>query len=109
MSFRFASEQLAGLRFDERRLAEQGAQEGREWGLFAVEDVNVARRTSPRLRITASTPHAVETPARHIHESGARAQFPFVMTGAGALPIDPQALRDDCARFLDAARAAACS
>ena len=53
--------------------------------------------------ITASTPQAVETLARRIHESGPRAQFPFVMTSAGDLPVGAQALREDCVGFLDAA------
>jgi hypothetical protein len=49
MSSRFASEQLTGLRLDARRLAEQaGAQEGRALAVLAVEDVNVASRTSAR-------------------------------------------------------------
>ncbi len=104
MSFRLASERLAGLRLDARRLIEQaGDQEDRALAGLAVQDLNVASRTSARLLITASTPHAVEMLARRIHESGARAQFPFVMICAGELPIDAQALRHDCVRFLDAA------
>jgi hypothetical protein len=77
--------------------------------LLAFDDVNLASRSPARLLITASTPQAVETLARRIHGIGLRAQFPFVMTWAGELPTDAQALRDDCARLLDAAAAAACS
>ena len=45
----------------------------------------------------------METLARRIHGIGPRAQLPFVVTCAGELPIGAQALRDDCARVLDAA------
>jgi transcriptional regulator of acetoin/glycerol metabolism len=104
MSFRFPSEAPAGPLLDEQHVVEQaGNREDREWALLPVEDVNVASRSPARLLITASTPQAVETLARRIHGIGPRTQFPFVMTWAGELPTDAQALRHDCARLLDAA------
>lgn len=104
MSFRFPSEAPAGPLLDEQHVVEQaGNREDREWALLPVEDVNVASRSPARLLITASTPQAVETLARRIHGIGPRTQFPFVMTWAGELPTDAQALRQDCARLLDAA------
>ena len=104
MPFRFASEQLASLRHETQRSVEDVAdQEDHAPALVAVEDVNLASRSSARLLITASRPQAVETLARHIHGIGPRAQFPFVMTCAGELPIGAQTLRDNCARVLDAA------
>lgn len=104
MSSPFDSEQLARALLDERRVAEQAEdQEGRDWALLAVDDVNLASRSPARLLITASAPPAVETLARRIHGIGPRARFPFVMTWAGELPTDAQALRDDCARLLDVA------
>ena len=78
-------------------------QEDPALALLAVEDVNLASRSPARLLITASTPQAVETLARHIHGSGPRAQFPFVMTAAGELPVGARALRDSGERVLDAA------
>jgi hypothetical protein len=88
MSSRFASEQLASLRHDAQRFVEEsGDQEDYALALVAVEDLNVASRSPARLLITASTPQAVETPARRIHGIGPRTQFPFVMTCAGELPI----------------------
>jgi two-component system response regulator PilR (NtrC family) len=104
MSSRFASEQLANRRHNSHRLVEEAEdREDHALALVAIEDVNVASRSPARLLITASTPQAVETLARRIHGIGPRAQFPFVMTCAGELPIGAQALRDDCARLLDAA------
>ena len=104
MSSRIAFEQLANLRRDAQRLVEQaGDHADHALSLLAVEDVNVASRSPARLLITASTPQAVETLARRIHGIGPRAQFPFVMTSAGALPVGAQALKEDCVRFLDAA------
>ena len=104
MSTRFASKQLGSLRRDPRRVVEQAAnQEDRALALPAVEDIHVASRSPARLLITASTQHAVETLARRIHASSPRAQFPFVRTSAGELPIGAQALRDGCVCFLDAA------
>src|SRR5690606_30988746 len=97
----FASEQLANLRHNSHRLVEEAEdREDHALALVAIEDVNVASRSPARLLITASTPQAVETLARRIHGIGPRAQFPFVMTCAGELPIGAQALRDDCARLL---------
>ena len=104
MPTQFDSEHIASLRRDARRFVEQVSdQEDRALALLAVEDINVASRSPARLLITASTQQAVETLARRIHASGPRAQCPFVMTSAGELPIDAQALRDSCRRFLDAA------
>ena len=102
MSTPFASEQLAAmLRRDARRLVEQPAEE--EDAFLALEDITLASHSSARLLITASTQQAVEILARHIHGSGPRSQFPFVMTSAGALPVRARALREDCVRLLDAA------
>lgn len=99
-----ASEHSARRHLDAQPLVERaGSQEDQTQGLLVKEDVDVASRSSAKLLITASTPQAVETLARRIHESGARARFPFVMTGAGELPAGAQALRDGCVRFLDAA------
>ena len=104
MSSRIASEQRANLRQDAHRVVERAAdQEDHALAWLAGEDLNVASRSPARLLITASTPQAVETLARRIHGIGPRAEFPFVMTGAGELPIGAQALRDACARLLDAA------
>ena len=104
MSSRFAYEQLASLRRDAQRSGGRaGVQENDPLAWLAVEDVNLASRSPARLLITASTHDAVETLARHIHGSGPRAQFPFVVTTAGELPVGAQALSDGCARFLDAA------
>jgi DNA-binding NtrC family response regulator len=79
MSTRFASEQLV------------------------VEDEALANQSPARLLITAPTQHGVETLARRIHGAGPRAQFPFVQTWAGELPVGPELLKEYCARFLDAA------
>ena len=104
MSSRFASEQLANLRHDSQRLVEAAEDhEDHALALVAIEDVNVASRSSARLLITASTRQAVETLARRIHGIGPRAQSPFVMTCASDLPVGAHALRDGCVRFLDAA------
>lgn len=104
MSCRCVSEQLASLRLDEQRLVEQAGDQGDHApASLAEEDVNVASRSLAKLLITASTPQAVEILARRIHGSGPRAQFPFIMTSAGDLPVGAQALRDGCQCFLDAA------
>jgi DNA-binding NtrC family response regulator len=71
--------------------------------LFAIEAANGASRSPARLLITASSQQGVETLARRIHGGGPRAQFPFVQTWAGELPVGPEALREYCVRFLDAA------
>jgi DNA-binding NtrC family response regulator len=106
MSSRFAAEDPARLGHDPQRLDERAEDHDHHpRPPLAVDAVNVASRSPARLLITASTPRTVETLARRIHGIGPRAQFPFVMTRAGALPIGAQALRDDCARFLDAAAA----
>jgi two-component system, NtrC family, response regulator PilR len=103
MSLPFASEQLASLRYAQPLVAQAGGLEDHALALLVVEDVSVASRSPARLLITASTQRAVETLARRIHGSGPRAQFPFVMTTAGELPVGARALRDGCVRFLDAA------
>jgi DNA-binding NtrC family response regulator len=69
----------------------------------AVTDADVARQSSARLLITASTQQEFETVARHIHRGGPRAQFPFVQTRAAELPVDPEALEGVLYRFLTAA------
>ena len=103
MSSRFASEQLASLRPDAQRSVESAEQADPTLALLDVEDVDAAIRSAARLLITASTQQSVETLARRIHGNGPRAQFPFVITSAGELPVGAQALRADCVRFLDAA------
>lgn len=104
MSSRCASEQLASpRRGTQRSVAQAGVQEDDAPSWLAVEDVNLASRSPARLLITGSTHQTVETLARHIHGSGPRARCPFVMTTAGDLPVGAHALRDSCARFLDAA------
>jgi len=97
MSFWCASEQLAGLRRDTRRLVEQSRdQEDHALALLTVEDA--ASRSAARLLSTASMQQGVETLGLRIHGSGSRAQFRFVMTTAGELAVGAQALRDDCGR-----------
>ena len=104
MSIQFTSEQLASLVRDARRSVEPtGEQADHALALLAVEDVSVASGSAARLLITAPTRQSVETVARRIHGSGPRALFPFVITSAAELPVGPQALREDCVRFLDAA------
>jgi two-component system response regulator PilR (NtrC family) len=104
LSTQFAQEQLVSHRLDARRSVECAkGQDDRALALLALEDVNVASRSSARLLITASTQQAVETLARRIHASGPRAQSPFVMISAGELPVGAQALRDGCVRFLEGA------
>jgi DNA-binding NtrC family response regulator len=71
--------------------------------LHAVEDEELATASSAKLLITAPTEQAVETLARRIHGAGARAQFPFVQTGAVALPVGSERLKEYCARLLDSA------
>jgi DNA-binding NtrC family response regulator len=76
-----------------------------ELALPAVEDIDVASRSATRLLITGSTQQGVETLARHVHDAGGRAQFPFVQTCAGDFPVSPEPLKEYCVRFLDAAAA----
>ena len=71
--------------------------------LLAVEDGDVASRSPARLLITAQTQQGVETLARRIHETGPRAQCPFVHTWAGDLPVEPEMLKEYCANVLAAA------
>ena len=103
MSTRIASDQPAGPRRDVHRFVEPSGDQDHALALLGAEAVEVASRSPARLLITASTQQAVETLARRIHGSGPRAQFPFVMTTAGELPVGAQALRDDWVRFLDGA------
>ena len=71
--------------------------------LAVMEDEDAASRTDARLLITASTPRLVETLARQIHHTGARANLPFVRTRACDLPLGVEALRAHCSSFLDSA------
>ncbi len=71
--------------------------------LHAVDDAYLASDSPARLLITASSQEEVDAFARLIHGGGPRAELPFVQTRAGELPVDPEALRDYCARVLDAA------
>jgi two-component system, NtrC family, C4-dicarboxylate transport response regulator DctD len=104
MSSRFTSEQLASIRRGGQRSIESaGEQADHARALLAVGDVLAACRSSARLLITASTQQSVETLARRIHGNGPRAQSPFVVTSARELAVGAQALKEDCARFLDAA------
>ena len=103
MSTRIASDQPAGLRRDAQRFVEQSVDQDHPLALLAAEAVDVASRSPERLLITASTQQAVESLARRIHGSGPLAQFPFVVTTAGELPVGAQALRDSCISFLDGA------
>ena len=79
------------------------AERDRAVALLAVEDGDVASRSPARLLITAPTPQAVETLARRVHATGARAQFPFVHTWAGDLPAEPEMLKEYCAKLRAAA------
>ena len=63
---------------------------------LAFEDEDVASRSRARLLVTAPTQHGVETLARRVHETGPRAQFPFVHTWAGDLPVEPRVLKEYC-------------
>lgn len=71
--------------------------------LLAVEAEDAARRSPTRVLITAATQHGVETIARRVHETGPRAQFPFVRTRAGDLPVEPKVLKEYCTGVLAAA------
>ena len=68
-----------------------------------VEDERIASRFSAMLLITASTPGEVESLAHRIHVSSGRAAAPFLSVRAGAFPIEPWALREQCSALLDAA------
>ena len=103
MSSRYPCEQISDLRRDAPRFEPALLEEDRTPALLPVEDVSVATRSPARLLITASTPQTVEALARRIHDSGPRAQFPFVTTSAGELPVGAQAMREECVSFLDAA------
>jgi DNA-binding NtrC family response regulator len=100
MSIRYPSEQLADLRHGGGTAERQTAMVR---PAAVDEDEDVAGRSAARLLITASTQRGVETLARRIHGAGRRAQFPFVRTWAGDLPVAPQALREYCCGVLDAA------
>jgi DNA-binding NtrC family response regulator len=79
------------------------AQQDNAVTLLAVDYETVASRSPASLLITASTQQRVETLARRIHSAGPRAQFPFVHTWAGDLPVEPEALKEQWSGFLDAA------
>jgi DNA-binding NtrC family response regulator len=70
----------------------------------ANDDEQLAARHDERtLLISAGAATDVKALARRIHAAGVRASFPFVDAAAGALPLDPAALRRTCAGLLDAA------
>lgn len=71
--------------------------------LLAVEDEDLASRSAARLLISAPTQQGVETLARRVHETGPRAQFPFLHTWAGDLPVQPKVLKEYCTSVLGAA------
>ena len=71
--------------------------------LPAIEDEDAASRSAARLLITSSTRAGVESAARRVHLAGSRAALPFVRTWACDLPIEAEALREQCCRLLDAA------
>jgi len=71
--------------------------------LLAVADEDVASRSPARLLITARTQQGVEILAHRVHEAGPRAQFPFLQTWAGDLPVEPQVLKKYCTSVLAAA------
>ena len=62
--------------------------------LLAVKDEDLASRSPASLLITAPTQQEVETLARRVHETGPRAPFPFVLTWAGNLPVEPTVLKE---------------
>jgi Transcriptional regulator containing PAS, AAA-type ATPase, and DNA-binding domains len=123
MSHRFASQQLADLRHDAQRFSERAGDQDHVTeqpdfmelsmqgtsarntavAVLAVEDEDVARRSPARLLITAATQHGVETLAQRVHATGPRAQFPFIQTWAGDLPIEPELLEEYCTSVLAAA------
>src|SRR5688572_17081444 len=118
MSLRLASEHLANLRHDARLLTNERttkvkdlvpslerpdfmelsmhsvgtAERDNAVAWLAFEDEDVASRSGARLLLTAPTQQRVETLARRVHETGPRAQFPFVHTWAGDLPVEPKVL-----------------
>lgn len=71
--------------------------------LFAIDDINMASRSTARLLITASTQQVVEGLARRIHANGPRAAFPLLPRWAGDLPADSECLKKYCAELLDSA------
>jgi len=71
--------------------------------LPALEDEEMAGRSTARLLITASVQGVAETLARRIHGASLRAGLPFVRTFARELPIEPGMLRNTCSELLDAA------
>ena len=64
---------------------------------------DVASWSPASLLITAPTQQRVETLARRVHETGPRAQFPFVHTCAGDLPVEPKVLKEYCTSVVAAA------
>ena len=78
-----------------------GPDQGGAW--FAIEDEDVAIRSPASLLITAPTQQAVEILARRVHETGPRAQFPFVHRWAGDLSGEPEVLKEYCTHVLAAA------
>lgn len=70
-----------------------------------TDDERLAAQTTARLLITAPTSPLVQAVARRVHMLSDRAGFPFVETCAGALPLDPPALRATCSALLESAAA----
>jgi DNA-binding NtrC family response regulator len=66
-------------------------------------DEHLARHTTARLLITASSPGGAEALARRIHDGSLRASFPLVKTRAIDFPGEPRLLRETCCGLLDAA------
>jgi DNA-binding NtrC family response regulator len=81
-----------------------GAPEGTSVpALGAVDDERVAAHSVARLLITGPSRRGVETFARRIHGAGPHAPFPFLHKRACDLPIEPEALKEQCSRFMGAA------
>ncbi len=102
MSARFAAERLARVCADAPRSVESTVQAD-TLAVIDGEDIDAASRSPARLLITAPTQQSIETLARRIHGNGLHAEFPFVVTAAGELPVGAHALRKACVRLLDAA------
>src|SRR5690349_21673014 len=95
MSARFAAKRLARLCADAQRSVES-TDHADTLAVIDGEDIDAASRSPARLLITASTQQSIETLARRIHGNGLRAEFPFVVTAAGELPVGAPALRKAC-------------
>ncbi len=71
--------------------------------LLAIEEDDLASRSSARLLITDAALGEAETRARRIHGLGAYPNGPFVRVDAGSFPIDEALLRPMCLDLLDRA------